>query len=88
MCETDNDFYEVSHGKIMSLGGDFTAGLTDLPCWNYTYRHGYREGLWNRLRFKSSELQGSMFVGNLYNDFNIYGHRSGYGIFKKRSKIC
>ena len=56
--------------RIMCLGGDFTAGLTDYPTWTNPFRHGYREGLWNRLRFQSDNLSGSMFVGVSGNDFN------------------
>ena len=57
--------------RIMCLGGDLTAGLTDFPNWTYPFRHGYREGLWNRLRFQSSDLSGSVFVGDSDNDFII-----------------
>ena len=57
---SNNNLVSGNKPKIMCVGDSITVGYTDNPNWvNHPYRHGYREGIFNRMGSNIEFVGGS-----------------------------
>lgn len=55
-----NELVSGNKPKVMCVGDSITVGFTDQPIWTHPFRHGYREGIFNRMGSNIEFVGGSV----------------------------